>query len=247
MIFWGIYLFMVPLVLIVYFDKFPQLFSSKKKHKIELDLENRPVKREYLLTIISLLIFGGFGVLMGYFIESGHSMVYTTFKPSPWEYVYLVISLFAILGIHDIYFYLTHRLLHVKPIFKSIHLAHHKSHDANPWSSFSFHPIEGVVQIAIIAIIPIIIPVHLYVLLFFAFFLMFISVYGHCGYELRPNKNKTLLVFNTSLHHYQHHKHVRYNFGLYLNFWDKVFETNKPGYQDDLNLLSDRILENKNS
>ena len=63
------------------------------------------------------------------------------------------------------------------------------------------------------------------ILLLFVFLMLFISVYGHSGYELRINKWKGFYVFNTSLHHFQHHEHVHYNFGIYLNIWDRLFGT----------------------
>lgn len=241
MIFWSIYLFFVPLIWVIYFDNISRIFKSKTQNKIDIKEDNKPDKREYINTFSNLVLFAVNGALIGFLINEGYTKVYSQFNFNVWETAYLIISFFAILGINDVYFYLSHRLLHSKLLFKHVHRVHHESHNTNAWATFSFHPIEGLIQISIIPIVIFLFPIQLYVLIFFATFLMFMSVYGHCGFELRPNKNSGLLVFNTSFHHYQHHKFVNYNFGLYLNFWDKIFRTNKPGYFEDLKKLGSRI------
>jgi sterol desaturase/sphingolipid hydroxylase (fatty acid hydroxylase superfamily) len=131
-------------------------------------------------------------------------------------------------------------------MFKRIHSWHHQSHNTNPWAAFSFHPFEGVLQIGILPLVAFTLPINEAVLFAFAGFLLFMTVYGHSGYELRANKWSTLNIFNTSLHHYQHHKLVRYNFGLYLNLWDRIFSSNAPDYKKSFKKLSARILRGKN-
>ena len=133
--------------------------------------------------------------------------------------------------------------MHTKFVFRHIHSWHHQSHNTNPWAAFSFHPLEGILQLGVIPLIAFIFPINEIVLFSFTGFLLFMTVYGHSGYELRANKWNTLNIFNTSLHHYQHHKFVRYNFGLYLNLWDTMFSTNSPDYKKSFKKLGDRILK----
>ena len=40
---------------------------------------------------------------------------------------------------------MTHRCLHWGPLFRIAHYSHHESRIPGPWSSTSFHPIEGVI------------------------------------------------------------------------------------------------------
>jgi lathosterol oxidase len=79
-------------------------------------------------------------------------------------------------------------------------------------------------------------------LIIFTLVMSFLTVYGHCGYELRAEKWKGFEVFNTALHHQQHHQLVRYNFGIYLSIWDKLFGTFSPSYDKSLKRL---IAKNK--
>jgi hypothetical protein len=37
--------------------------------------------------------------------------------------------------------------------------------------------------------------------------------------------------FNTTTNHIMHHQHIRMNYGLYFNFWDRLMGTNHPQYE----------------
>lgn len=245
MIFWMLFIPLTTLALILYFQYIDVVFKGKKKaFKINQEEEN-PTKKEYVNTFLNLILFAAIGLFVGFAINSGWTQVYSGGLNSIGNITYLIASFFITLAIHDAYFYLCHRLLHIPFIFRKIHSWHHHSMEVNAWASFSFHPIEGLFQIGIVPIVAFVLPVHENVLLLFTGFLLFISVYGHCGYELRPNKMKVFRIFNTSLHHYQHHKEVRYNFGIYLNVWDKLFKTDFPDYDDNFDALAKTIAERK--
>lgn len=246
MIRWGLYLPSMSLALILYFQYFNFIFKGRfSASKIEPELASIPRKFEYRYTIISLLIYALVGLILGFYIDQGNTKVYKGPIHGIPGFAYLVISLFSALGIHDLYFYFSHRLLHSKYFFKSVHSRHHRSQPANAWSAFSFHPIEAYLQIGIVPLVALVLPIHEYVFYLFVGFLLFIPVYGHSGYELRGGKAKFFSLFNTSLHHYQHHQFVNYNFGIYLNIWDKLFSTNYPGYDKTFRELSSRIKTGK--
>lgn len=242
MIFWTIYIPLAALGFVLYFYFFGKIFQGKKDYlKINLSDELRPTKEEVRATYFNLIIFALAGLLTGYLSEQAIGSVYTEIAWEPVDIIYLLASFFIALGLHDLYFYLTHRLLHSSYLFKSVHSIHHKSHHSNAFSAFSFHPVEGIIQIGIVPLLAWLFPVHEGVLLLFTTFLLFMSVYGHSAYELRPNKPKIFNIFNTSLHHYQHHKYVRYNFGIYLNLWDRLFGSGYPKYEQSFEELKNRI------
>ncbi len=216
---------------------------KRKKPSLKIDeKENLPTKKEYTFTFLNLGVFTLIGALMDYAQKNGllkMESIYAEGEPNWW---FLIVSVFICLGIHDIYFYLTHRILHVPFLYKMVHSIHHKSTNPNPWTAFSFHPLEGVIQIGIVPLLAFILPIPEMGLIIFTLIMSLLSVYGHCGYELRAEKWKGFEIFNTALHHQQHHQLVRYNFGIYLSIWDKLFGTFSPTYDKSLKRL---IIKNK--
>ncbi|HFA49015.1 MAG TPA: sterol desaturase family protein, partial [Bacteroidetes bacterium] len=104
-----------------------------------------------------------------------------------------------------------------------------------PWASFSFHPIEAVVEIAFLPIVVCLMPVHSAVIILFSIFSLLFNVMGHLGFELFPKgftRHPLTWWLNTSTHHNLHHQRAGCNFGLYFNFWDKMMGTNHPDYHE---------------
>ncbi|WP_296700705.1 sterol desaturase family protein [Algoriphagus sp.] len=218
---------------------------KRKRPKLKIDeKENLPSFKEYAFTFLNFGVFALIGLGMDYSQIGGFLKMESIRAAGEQNRWFLIVSVFVCLGIHDIYFYLTHRLLHIPFLFKKVHLIHHTSTNPNPWTAFSFHPIEGVIQIGIVPILAFFLPIPELAVIIFTVFMSLLSVYGHCGYELRAEKWKGFEVFNTALHHQQHHQFVRYNFGIYLSIWDKLFGTFSPFYQKSLKQL---IEKNKGS
>jgi sterol desaturase/sphingolipid hydroxylase (fatty acid hydroxylase superfamily) len=246
MIFWMLFLPVAALLTILYFHYFEVLFGQKMRDlRIALNEKNTPTRAEYRNTIVNLIVFLVVGLFMGYAIKSGWTKVYSSTATGGGQVFYLIASFFLALLLHDIYFYASHRFLHSRFMFKHVHVEHHKSHTSNAWAAFSFHPVEGVIQIAIVPLLAFVLPMNEYVLMVFAFFMLFITTYGHAGYELRANKWKGFNIFNTSLHHYQHHKYVACNYGIYLNVWDRLFSSNYPEYGKALSELAAKHRQRK--
>ena len=56
---------------------------------------------------------------------------------------FLFVALFLVIPIfRDAHFYLVHRILHFKFLYKHVHALHHKNIDIGPWSGLAMHPIE---------------------------------------------------------------------------------------------------------
>lgn len=243
---WAIFIPGITLLYIVFFQYLHIIFQGKKERfKIDPFLKIKALNFEFRYTAIALFIFLIVGFFTAYAIDQGFTRVYKTVDWSLSEMLFLGGSFLLAVAIHDIYFYCIHRLLHTRYLFKKVHGWHHRSHNANPWAAFSFHPLESVLQIAIVPLLAFTIPLHENVLVLFTAFLLFMSVYGHSAYELRSQKKAALKIFNTSLHHFQHHRFVNYNFGIYFNLWDRLFSTNHPGYEKAFEQLGKRISDNK--
>ena len=138
--------------------------------------------------------------------------------------------------LHESYYYFMHRFMHKPKIYRFIHKTHHDSIIPSPFTAFSFHPVEGVLQAAVLPLLLLFIPIHYYVLIVYLFIMTFSSIINHLDIEIYPkdfNKHAIGKWIIGATHHSLHHSQFKYNFGLYFTFWDKFFKTESPDYIDD--------------
>jgi len=195
-----------------------------------------PKKKDYLrdfgYSALSIVIFSVVAVFT-FKILRPYSSLYVDFEL--YGTGYYVFSFAFLFFFHDAYFYVIHRLMHLPALFKSVHLVHHKSTNPSPWTAYAFHPLEAILEAAVIPLMTFIIPVHVTVIGFLMLFQIFYNVYGHLGYELFPRGfQKTWIgrYFNTSVAHNQHHHKFDGNYGLYTLIWDRVFGTVREDYEE---------------
>jgi Delta7-sterol 5-desaturase len=62
--------------------------------------------------------------------------------------LYNVVSFAFLVVFNDAWFFVIHRTLHTPWLYKHIHSHHHKSIDVTPYSSYAFHPAEGLLMSA---------------------------------------------------------------------------------------------------
>jgi Delta7-sterol 5-desaturase len=182
-------------------------------------------------SVSTIIIFAAVGFSIFYLRQSGHSKIYEQMSQLGWPYFFLSIGILMV--IHDTYFYWMHRLMHHPKLFRRIHRVHHMSNNPSPWASYSFHPIEAVLEAAFLPIVVLIVPFHFSAIAVFLMLDLAINVLGHLGFELYPTGSTRHWLggqINSSTHHNMHHKYVNSNFGLYFNFWDRVCGTNHKDY-----------------
>ncbi|WP_370722336.1 sterol desaturase family protein [Fibrella aquatica] len=188
-------------------------------------------RREILYSISTTLVFAGITWLMVSTNIRAYNLVYVHWA----EYgtAYGLLSFVLLILFHDTYFYWTHRAMHHPRLFKATHLVHHKSTNPSPWAAYAFHPIEAIVEAAVIPLATFVIPLHPITILVFLFFMIVYNVYGHLGWELFPthwNRHWLARWLNTSVNHNQHHQYFKGNYGLYFRFWDEWMGTTRADY-----------------
>jgi lathosterol oxidase len=195
-----------------------------------------PKQQDYLreigYSILTIFIFAfvPLGILHVPAIAA-HTTLYKNISDYGWLYFFIAFPLMLLL--HDTYFYWTHRAIHHKKLFRTLHLVHHKSVNPSPWAAYAFHPLEAIVEAGIFAVFLFTIPIHPLHLLLFFFFMILYNVYGHLGYELYPagfNKHWFGKWINTSVNHNQHHQYFKGNYGLYFTAWDRLMGTIRNDY-----------------
>lgn len=189
--------------------------------------------REILFSILTIFIMAFIPALvLGSPELARHTKFYRDINQHGTLYFILAFPLMALM--HDTYFYWMHRLMHHPPVFKFVHLIHHKSTNPSPFAAYAFHPLEAIVEAGIFIVFVFTIPVHLFHLLFFFLFMIIYNVYGHLGWELYPkgfSKHWLGKWINTSVNHNQHHQYFKGNYGLYFLFWDRVMGTIRKDYE----------------
>lgn len=190
------------------------------------------LRREVRYSLLSSLIFAGItGVVMSPALAP-YVRVYRDIGAYSWAYFAFSVVLMFVL--HDLYFYVTHRLMHHPWVFRRMHKLHHLSRNPTPLAAFSFHPLEAVVEYGIFAIFVFFVPMHPLATMIWLLGMTVINIYGHLGWELYPDetpRRRHLRWLNTAVSHNQHHAEFRYNFGLYTLIWDRLFGTLSPDYE----------------
>ncbi len=134
---------------------------------------------------------------------------------------------------HDAWFYWSHRLICHRRLFRRVHRLHHKSQNPSPWAAYAFDVGEAFLNAAYLPLVLTILPAsHLAAFLFMAHMILRNAI-GHCGYELFPARRDGRPLIDwltTTTHHDLHHADLRWNFGLYFTFWDRLMGTEHPDY-----------------
>jgi len=211
------------------------LFRKKLRQRIinASPKQKKQLKKEIYWSAITSLIFAVSGTGMVLLWQRGYTQIYTDFSAYPMWYTFVGVG--VALFIHETYYYWIHRWMHRPKIFRRIHKVHHESTKTSSLTSFSFHPIESVLQAIVVPVIVLFLPLHIYAILFLLMLMTFSGTINHAGVEIYPKSfqrhwlGKWLIG---ATHHDLHHKQFRFNFGLYFTFWDKWMHTESPDFEE---------------
>ncbi len=205
---------------------------------------NAKIREEIQHSLFATLILSSLGLVLYLVDFKSFSKIYLDINAYP--LVYLPISFVLLVFIQDTYFYWTHRLMHLPKVYRIVHRTHHGSTNPTPWAIFNFHPLEVLLEYAVLPVLLLLIPVHISVLAVFILWLIGFNLLGHLGFEIFPAwflKHPVTKWLNTSTHHNMHHQLVGCNYGLYFNFWDTWMGTNHKAYKQRFEEIHSRKLE----
>ena len=190
--------------------KIPRFFIQN-----EDDTRNSLVESKFKTIVVSLgnfvlsnsLLYAVFPLILQPNISTIHNNVSL-------EAVKLIIMLIA----SDLLFYVTHRLLHNKHLYKHFHKMHHKHVHPISWTSFYFHPVEMIINFANVLILPtLLFNKHPITLNLYFSILNLSLIKSHCGIDL--------FGIYTSKYHFVHHRLFNVNYSSELKIWDRLFGT----------------------
>ncbi|MEM9328428.1 MAG: sterol desaturase family protein [Bacteroidota bacterium] len=208
-----------------------RFFKGREMHHLD-ELGNRTL-REMGWSVLTSLIFACIGMGLIILWQQGGTALYLNLSDFPlW---YLPVSLLIYLVLHETYYYWVHRWMHLPKVFPLVHRVHHASHETNAHTSFSFHPLESLLQAIIIPVLLLVIPLHTSMLLVLLVIMTLSGTINHLGYEIFPSgwaRHPLGRWIIGAAHHDRHHKRFRYNYGLYFTFWDRWMGTEDPEFDD---------------
>ena len=149
------------------------------------------------------------------------------FNESP---IYFFLILLLIPAFRDAHFYLVHRFLHFKFMYKIAHSVHHRNINPGPWSSLSMHPIEHLLYFSGVIVHWLILshPLHAIYHLFHA---GLGSANGHIGFKQMLLNDKHAIDLS-NYNHYLHHKYFEVNYGNLMIPFDQWFGTYHDGSKE---------------
>lgn len=203
-------------------------------------------RREIGWSLLTSLIFTaiGMGLLLAW--QSGYTKIYSDIQAHSW--LWYGFSIVLVLFLHETYYYWLHRWMHRPGVYRWVHKTHHESITTSAWTSFSFHPVESLLQAVVIPVLAFVIPLHVSALGLILLIMTTTSAINHLNTEIYPrdfDRHWLGRWLIGATHHSLHHSQFRYNFGLYFTFWDKWMQTESPDFRKLFGKKTGRMSEEK--
>ena len=158
-------------------------------------------------------------------------------------WVWLVVLILLMPVIHTVHFYFTHRLLHCRPLYMSVHRIHHYNIELGPFSGLAMHPVELMLYFSTVCV-QWIVALHPLNALCQLQFAVFNAAMSHTGYEKILLKDD-VGVESSSYFHYLHHKFFECNYGGTIAPMDQWFGTFHDGSMEAQERMRQRMRERR--
>ncbi len=183
-----------------------------------LRLRPAQVREELWLSALSIVIFAAQTAAVAWLLRQGWLTI--DWHRSPWHLLWELPLLYVW---NDVHFFAIHRALHWKPLYRSVHLWHHRSVITTPFSAYSFHPVESFL---LGSVMPLALVMHAFspwALLGLTVMSLILNVSGHLPSEQIHERSKLFRrLLGHSRYHNRHHRefHAHYAFSLaWLDRW----------------------------
>lgn len=142
-------------------------------------------------------------------------------------WAWFVVLLLLMPVIHSTHFYFSHRLLHWRPLYRSVHRIHHYNIEVGPWSGLAMHPLELAIYFSTVCV-QWLLALHPLNALFQLQFAIFNAAMSHTGFE-KILLSKEVGIESNSYFHYLHHRYFECNYGGTIAPMDQLFGTFHDG------------------
>lgn len=185
-----------------------------------------PVREQLGYAAVAILIGAAAALMIRWLYRQGWTPIYIDLSDrSGWYFLFSVVA-YALL--FDLYFYWTHRWLHLRPLYKAVHQVHHRAENTDVYALYYFHPAESAIYALAHVFIVLLLPLHPLAIVLALIWIDLQNWILHWGYELCPAVwRRRLWFFSTAEFHFQHHQGVHGNFGYFTTLWDRLGRTRR--------------------
>jgi sterol desaturase/sphingolipid hydroxylase (fatty acid hydroxylase superfamily) len=194
------------------------------RHSAGRLIDERPVKpkqlqSEIMHSLLSIVMFGVISVFTAFLVN--HGVLHVTWTVTWWKLPLEIIALFLW---NEIHFYISHRLLHTKWLYRHVHYKHHKSVTPTAYSTYSFHFVEALLLGSVMTTALLLYSFSVVSLLTLPLMSIVLNTMGHYNVDFFPGRPIGSLLSFTRRHSYHHSRNTG-NFGFFLPYLDKLFST----------------------
>ena len=187
------------------------------------DFANRREVREAVAALVSAATISAF-VVVGQ-IAFGAGRMYTDVDKHGWGWFFASGVLYYLWI--DLWAYLGHRALHLRPLYRRFHKLHHAYKFPTAFTALAIHPVDMAILQGGIYVGLYVMPLHIGVIGLNLLYIHYFNVIDHSGVYA-----ETWLPWQpSSLYHDDHHQYFHINFGQSLTLWDRMFGTFYPHYE----------------
>jgi lathosterol oxidase len=136
------------------------------------------------------------------------------------------------------YFYAQHRILHWPPLYRTVHIRHHRNVNQGPWSGLSQHPVEQIVDQSD-CLIFLFVPSHPLHMIFMLMHHAIGAPTSHTGYHALRLRGGRSFVFGAFFHQL-HHRWFDCNYGTDDTPWDQIFGSFHDGTAEGHRRITER-------
>lgn len=182
-------------------------------------LRPRQVREELWLSALSILIFALQTAAMVWMLR--RCWLAVDWHRSPWHLLWEMPVLYLW---NELHFFVIHRALHWRPLYRSVHIWHHRSVVTTPFSAYSFHPVESF---ALGSVMPLALAFHAFspwALLGLTVMSLILNVSGHLPCEeIHPRSRVFRHLLGHSRYHNRHHREFHTHYAFSLPWLDRRF------------------------
>lgn len=160
-------------------------------------------RREVKLSLIAVCMFALWTPVVGGLDRAGVVHVDTSFSLA-----WTVVELVALLAWNELHFYIVHRVLHTKWLYKHVHAVHHRSTVPSPFTTYAMHPIEALLLGSIMLPPLFVFDLHYATVLAYPVASLLLNTLGHMNYSVDG------MLSDCARAHVEHHTKSTKSYGF---------------------------------